>query len=171
MELCPKCSFEISDSYKYCPGCGDLLVLQKKCAECLRQFGINFKFCTDCGIGLVLAIISPNAKDTSQQQPPPAPTPPAIKETQPVLLPPASVTPPPVIVDNTTDKGKKVKVGILRHVGGVIEPIKHPDGGGNRYCYICESDATEDVLTKICMLYFPGKFFFFINCLKKFNYF
>jgi hypothetical protein len=128
MENCIKCNFQVNETFKYCPSCGDLLL--KKCYECDKLFNQAFNFCPECGEVLKLS----DKKAASSKQ----------KETQPP-------------VDTIRKDGdKKVKIGVLNSVSGILEPIKQAEGGGNRFCYLYDSDTFDMVLKKITLIYFPG---------------
>ena len=48
---CPKCGAEISANAKFCPECGEKIVVATKkfCPECGKEVSIKAKFCPECG--------------------------------------------------------------------------------------------------------------------------
>jgi hypothetical protein len=49
MKTCPKCEFEVQDSFSFCPNCGNDLSRPIVCKECNYSNEPNSKFCQECG--------------------------------------------------------------------------------------------------------------------------
>ena len=45
--ICPKCGFDCSPDFGFCPKCGTLL--QQACGQCGFQVPADFSFCPKCG--------------------------------------------------------------------------------------------------------------------------
>ncbi|MFZ5986441.1 MAG: zinc ribbon domain-containing protein [Bacillota bacterium] len=48
---CPKCSMKVSDSFKFCPECGEKL--KTECASCGMELVGEWKCCPNCGVDKV----------------------------------------------------------------------------------------------------------------------
>ncbi len=119
--------------------------MQKKCYECDKHFSQAFNFCPDCGEILKL----------SDKKPPGA-------KPKEISI---------INVDTTRKDGdKKVKIGVLNSVSGILEPIKQTEGGGNRFCFLYDTDTFEMILKKVVLIYFPGITFFKFVHSKKINF-
>jgi predicted RNA-binding Zn-ribbon protein involved in translation (DUF1610 family) len=44
---CPKCKAKITSDLKFCPKCGEKLIVS--CPKCEKEYPIGTKFCTECG--------------------------------------------------------------------------------------------------------------------------
>ena len=46
---CPKCHAQIDPSVRFCPQCGNQMVMENKCPQCDRDLSAEAKFCMFCG--------------------------------------------------------------------------------------------------------------------------
>lgn len=54
-KICPKCKAQVKENQKFCPECGEKLILPQKnsdlisCVHCGAEISVNSKFCSECG--------------------------------------------------------------------------------------------------------------------------
>lgn len=59
---CPKCQAQVPASSRFCPSCGEQLLVTKKCPSCAKDVDGSAKFCPECGANLAAASVCPNCK-------------------------------------------------------------------------------------------------------------
>ena len=54
--ICPKCGFDATAEFDFCPRCGTLL--QQACGQCGFQVPAEFAFCPKCGTALAAPVVA-----------------------------------------------------------------------------------------------------------------
>jgi membrane protease subunit (stomatin/prohibitin family) len=49
---CPDCHTEVPLTARFCPACGNQMVVMKKCPQCGKNVTVQAKFCPACGVNL-----------------------------------------------------------------------------------------------------------------------
>ena len=53
---CPDCHAEVPLSARFCPACGNQMVVMRKCPQCGKNVTVQAKFCPACGVNLTTTL-------------------------------------------------------------------------------------------------------------------
>lgn len=59
---CPDCHGEVPLSARFCPACGNQMVVVRKCPQCAKNVTAQAKFCPACGTDLGAALACPHCR-------------------------------------------------------------------------------------------------------------
>jgi membrane protease subunit (stomatin/prohibitin family) len=57
--MCPSCQFKVPLDSRFCPKCGEQLVVMKKCPKCSHNLEAEANFCSNCGHDLIAKLKCP----------------------------------------------------------------------------------------------------------------
>jgi len=67
MNVCPKCGDMLSNTYAYCPWCGEKGIPGPKCKKCHGELHPKFNSCTTCGQSVSGPLIKEKEPDAKIQ--------------------------------------------------------------------------------------------------------
>lgn len=59
---CPDCHAEVPLGARFCPACGNQMVVVKKCPQCAKNVTVQAKFCPACGTDLGAVLACPHCR-------------------------------------------------------------------------------------------------------------
>jgi membrane protease subunit (stomatin/prohibitin family) len=60
--LCPDCHAEVPLTARFCPACGNQMVVANKCPQCGKNVTVQAKFCPACGASLAATLTCPHCQ-------------------------------------------------------------------------------------------------------------